>query len=59
MRENYYLYWLNADGSRTFYLNEELGTNAIFETYQDLYTAGQGLTPPAPDSRLQFGVVKL
>lgn len=59
MKENYYLYWLNADGSRTFWLNEESGTEAIYETYQEMFSVAMSLTPPQPDSRLQYGVVKL
>lgn len=58
MKETYYLYWVNADGSKTFYLNEELGSNSVFETYQELFTAGQGLTPPAIESELYYGVVE-
>jgi hypothetical protein len=58
MKENYYLYWVNADDSRTFYLNEEFGSDYLFETYQDAFGAGMTLLPPTPDSRLYFGVVK-
>jgi hypothetical protein len=58
MNERYYLYWVNPDGSRTFHLDEEFGTNWLFNSYDEAYGVGQRLTPPTIDSRLYFGVVK-
>lgn len=59
MKEKYYLYWLNADGSKTFWLNEELGTDTYFNSYDELFSIAGGLKSPYPESRLQYEVVKL
>ena len=56
MTKRYYLYWLNPDNSKTFWLNETLGTESRFNSYEECYQIGSTLIPPHPMSRLYFEV---
>lgn len=57
MNERYYLYWISPDGSITSHNDEVFGTPWLFNTYAQAYEAGQRLTPPSIEARLNFGVV--